>query len=93
MNFIPVIGQEAVLLDSVTIGSVNQTDTDQASLFQEFLDPYGVVKAFAAAASYNVNRASACERYYLPQNWASYLLTITVISQTCLLRTSGRILG
>lgn len=53
VNFLVVIGEMALFLDSKMIGAVNQTAQNQAAMVQEVLAPHGGVDSFAAVATDN----------------------------------------
>lgn len=53
INFLSVVGNVVVFMDSVMIGDVNQTAENQAEAVQDILDPFGGVKAFAGIVTDN----------------------------------------
>lgn len=53
VNFLVVLGEMALFLDSKMIGAVNKTTENQATIVQEVLALYGGVESFAAVATDN----------------------------------------
>lgn len=53
VNFLAVMGNATVFLDSVSVGDVNQTAEKQAENVQSILDSFGEAKAFEAVCKNN----------------------------------------